>query len=296
MMKKVAPGLVIMAGILWGSMGIFVRRFEEYGLESLDIVAVRAITTTLILFSFFMFFDRSLFKIKMKDLWCFLGTGILSIVFFNYCYFKAITMTSLAVAAVLLYTAPAFVMVLSYFLFHEKFTGRKICALVLTFIGCVFVTGLIGSSQGLGGKGILIGIGAGFGYALYSIFGRFALDKGYSSFTISFYTFFIAALGVLPVCNFEKIIRISHLGIKMIGWALLFGFLSTVLAFILYTMGLKNMDNGKAAILASVEPVAAMLIGVLVYGETLSVGEMFGIFLVLGAIVLCNLKSKNKEE
>lgn len=285
-----------MAGLLWGSMGIFVRRFEEYGLESLDIVAVRAIATTFILFFFLLFYDKSLLRIKRKDLWCFLGTGILSIVFFNYCYFRAITMTSLSVAAVLLYTAPAFVMILSYFLFHEKFTGRKVCALVLTFVGCVFVTGLIGSSQSLEGKGILIGIGAGLGYALYSIFGRFALDRGYHSFTISFYTFFIAALGVLPICNFEKVVRVSRLGIKMIGWALLFGFLSTVLAFLLYTMGLKNMDNGKAAILASVEPVAATLIGVIVYGETLSAGEVFGVLLVLGAIVLCNVQNKKKEK
>ena len=291
-MKKFAPGLVIMAGILWGSMGIFVRRFEAYGLESLDIVAVRAITTTIILFCFLLFYNRSLLKIKIKDLWCFLGTGILSIVFFNYCYFKAITMTSLSVAAVLLYTAPAFVMILSYFLFQEKFTGRKVCALVLTFVGCVFVTGIIGSSQSLEGKGILIGIGAGLGYALYSIFGRFALDKGYNSFTISFYTFFIAALGVLPICDFEKVVRVSCSGIKMIGLALLFGFLSTVLAFLLYTAGLKNMDNGKASILASVEPVAATLIGVIFYKETLSVGELFGIVLVLGAIVLCNLGNK----
>ena len=110
-MKKLASGMVILAGILWGSMGIFVRKFEKCGLESLDIVAVRAIATTCILFFFLLFYNRSLLKIKFKDLWCFLGTGLLSIVFFNYCYFRAITMTSLSVAAVLLYTAPAFVMV-----------------------------------------------------------------------------------------------------------------------------------------------------------------------------------------
>ena len=185
-MKKLASGMVILAGILWGSMGIFVRKFEECGLGSLDIVAIRAITTMCILFLFLLFYNRSLLRIKLRDLWCFLGTGLLSIVFFNYCYFRAITMTSLSV----LYTAPAFVMVLSYLLFHEKFTVRKSIALVLTFVGCVFVTGIIGSSQTLSGKGILIGIGAGFGYALYSIFGRFALKKGYDSFTISFYTFF----------------------------------------------------------------------------------------------------------
>ena len=294
-MKKLASGMVILAGILWGSMGIFVRKFEKCGLESLDIVAVRAIATTCILFFFLLFYNRSLLKIKFKDLWCFLGTGLLSIVFFNYCYFRAITMTSLSVAAVLLYTAPAFVMVLSYFLFHEKFTGRKSIALVLTCVGCVFVTGIIGSSQALSGKGILIGIGAGFGYALYSIFGRFALEKGYDSFTISFYTFFVAAIGVIPLCNFEKVLKVSCASIKMMGWSLLFGFLSTVLAFCLYTAGLKNMDNGKASILASVEPVAATLIGVILYKETLSAGEIFGVILVMVAIVMCNLTNKDKK-
>ena len=125
-----------------GSMGIFVRKFEECGLGSLDIAAIRAITTMCILFLFLLFYNRSLLRIKLRDLWCFLGTGLLSIVFFNYCYFRAITMTSLSVAAVLLYTAPAFVMILSYLLFHEKFTVRKSIALVLTFVGCVFVTGI----------------------------------------------------------------------------------------------------------------------------------------------------------
>ena len=74
-----------------------------------------------------------------------------------------------------------------------------------------------------------------------------------------------------------------------------FGFLSTVLAFCLYTSGLKNLDNGTASILASVEPVAATLIGVILYKETLSAGEIFGIILVMVAIVMCNLTNKDKK-
>ena len=77
--------------------------------------------------------------------------------------------------------------------------------------------------------------------------------------------------------------------------SLKFGFLSTVFAFCLYTAGLKNLDNGKASILASVEPVAATLIGVILYKETLSAGEIFGIILVMVAIVMCNLTNKDKK-
>ena len=89
-----------------------------------------------------IFFRRELLRIRLRDLWCFLGTGIGSIVFFNYCYFKTISLTSMSVAAVLLYTAPAIVMVLSRILFGERFTVRKVTALVMTFVGCIFVTGI----------------------------------------------------------------------------------------------------------------------------------------------------------
>lgn len=61
------------------------------------------------------------------------------------------------------------------------------------------------------------------------------------------------------------------------------------------TAGLKNLDNGKASILASVEPVAATLIGVILYKEILSAGEIFGIILVMVAIVMCNLTNKDKK-
>ena len=141
----------------------------------MEIVALRATVTCIAMGVFLLIYDWHLFRIHLKDLWCFLGTGIMSIVFFNYCYFKAMTVASLSVAAVLLYTAPAIVMVLSYFLFQAAFTKQKVLALLLTFIGCILVTGVITNPGTVTGAGILAGLGAGFGYALYSIFGRYAI-------------------------------------------------------------------------------------------------------------------------
>ena len=83
---KLAPGAVLLAGALWGSMGIFVRRYNAEGLDSLQIVGIRAVGTALILFVYLMALNRKLLKIHLKDFWCFLGTGLCSIVFFNYCY------------------------------------------------------------------------------------------------------------------------------------------------------------------------------------------------------------------
>lgn len=109
--------LVLAAGTMWGCMGLLVRPLNESGLITMDICFLRSIVTFVVMFLGLLAFNRSALRIRMRDIWCFVGTGALSVSFFNFCYFKTITMTSLSVAAVLLYTAPAFVMIMSFFLF-----------------------------------------------------------------------------------------------------------------------------------------------------------------------------------
>lgn len=288
-MKKFAPLFVLLAGIFWGMIGLFVRRLNIWGFVSMDIVALRAIATSLLLGLFLLVYDRKKLKIKLKDIWCFIGTGVCSIVFFNYCYFKAITLTSLSVAAILLYTAPAIVMMMSAVLFKEKITRVKVLSLLLTFVGCVLVTGVIAGGAELNAQGIFLGLGSGLGYALYSIFSRYALGKGYHSLTISFYTFVFAMIGVIPFADYNTIASICCGDIKIVLFGLLFGLVSTVLPYILYTSGLEGMENGKASIIASIEPVTASLLGVFAYHECLSVFEVIGVILVLVAIAINNI-------
>ena len=218
-----------------------------------------------------------------------MGTGLLSIVFFNICYFTTITLTSLAVAAVLLYTAPAIVIVLSAFLFSEKITGRKLIALLMTFAGCVCVSGLLSGDSSLTLTGFITGLGAGLGYALYSIFGRFALDRGYRSLTISFYTFLFASVGTIPFISLKNVGRALTSSPSQTGLIVLYGVFTTVLPYLLYTRGLQSVDNGRASIIASIEPVVATAIGALVYHEILNIYEIIGIAMVLGGIVISNL-------
>lgn len=293
-MKKIAPFLVLTAGILWGLIGVFVRKLNRMGFGSMDIVTIRAIATVFLLFLFLFCYKKEMLLIRWKDLWCFVGTGILSIVFFNFCYFKAITITSLSVAAVLLYTAPAMVMLMSAILFREKITGIKVIAIVLTFLGCILVTGLTGSGEHLSTYGILVGLGAGFGYALYSIFSRFALQRGYHSLTITFYTFLFAMAGTIPLSNGNEILERCR-NLPVIGFCLLFGALSTVIPYIVYTLGLNELENSQASIIASIEPVTATLLGVLAYKESLTLTQMLGVVLVLGSIAITNRKKADDK-
>lgn len=286
--QRLAVPAILAAGSLWGTMGLFVRVYNARELHSMDIVAIRAVSAVIAMFLFMIFGKRNLLKIRLKDVWCFFGTGIGSIVFFNYCYFKTISLTSMSVAAVLLYTAPAIVMILSRILFGEKLTVCKMTALVLTFVGCIFVTGIAGDASALNIAGILTGLGSGLGYALYSVFSRYAIERGYQSLTISFYTFLIAAIVTVPFVNVSGIVTVTAGSLWMLMFFLVFGVVSTVLPYALYNYGLNTIENGKASIIASVEPLVATLLGIMIYHEKMSVGGVVGMILILGALVLCN--------
>lgn len=165
-MKTKAYLYIISAAVCWGLIGLFVRTLAAQGFSSMQIVALRSLAAAICVTLPLLQSGSAALRIRLRDLWLFVGTGICSLVFFNYCYFNAMQQTSLAVAALLLYTAPVFVMLMSLLCFGEAFTRTKALALLLTFSGCACVTGVFGSSLTLTLSGLLYGLGSGFGYAL----------------------------------------------------------------------------------------------------------------------------------
>ena len=292
-MKKFAPLLIILAGCLWGSMGLFVRRLGAMGLSAMEIVEIRSILAVLILLPCTALKDRRLLKLRPRNLWPLVGSGILSIVFFNFCYFSTISRMNLSAAAILLYTAPIFVMLLSLVLFHERLTPRKLLALGLAFSGCCLVSGLTSATQALSLSGLLLGLGSGFGYALYSIFSRFSLNQGLGSITITDYTFLFAALGGAVFTDFGQIAdAFSQYGLPLLVFLVVYCLVTTVFPYLLYTTGLGCVENGPASVLASVEPVVATLLGFAVFGETPTISALVGMALVLAALTLLSLGGK----
>lgn len=285
---------IVLAGCLWGIIAIFVNILTCMGFSSLECVAIRVTLAAILLFFYLLFTDRKKLRIDWKDIFFFLGTGICSILFFSYCYFRAIEVIGgAAIPALLLYTAPIFVMVLSALLFKEKITKRKTIALVLTFIGLGFVTGAFTGGEKISFWALLLGLGSGFGYALYSIFGKFLVDK-YDAVTIIFYTFVVASIGVIPISGITD--HLHTLGnVSGIGAAVGLALFSTALPFLLYTKGLQGIEAGKAAILATVEPFVATIVGVIFFQENFDIPKIAGMLMIMFAIVYLNLEKKESE-
>lgn len=285
---------IILAGILWGIISLFVTQLQNMGLNSMQVVSVRVFFSALVLVVFLLIKDKSKLKIKLKDIPFFFGTGVCSIIFFNFCYFEAIEVIGgAAVPALLLYTAPIFVMVISMILFKEKITKKKLLALVLTFSGLIFVTGAFSGTEHLSLKAILLGLGAGLGYALYSIFGKYLVPK-YDAVTITTYTFIVASVFAVPFSGVVPHIT-DILSVKGIVSTLALAIFSTVAPFLLYTRGLKGMDAGKASILATIEPFVAAIVGVVFFHEKTTLIKIFGMLLIFTAIIILNISGKSKK-
>jgi len=295
-MKKIAVLMVLAAGVLWGCIGIFVRRYGELGLSPMQTVVIRIVIAAFLFSIFVLIYKPKLFKIRLKDLWCFLGSGIISVGFFTYCYFTSMALSSLSVAAVLLYTAPVFVMLFSLIFFKEKLTAAKVISLVCAVLGCAMTTGVIGGSLTVTLAGFLFGLGSGICYALYSIFSRFALNRGYDPLTITLYTFIFAAVVSVAVTDIRPVWQTVTADIGSMGYAVLFALLSCVMPYTLYTLGLKYIASSTASIIATIEPVVATIVGAVVFAEPVAVPFGYiGIALVLMSVVLINIKRKSKE-
>lgn len=287
--------LIILAGIFWGSMGIFVRGLGKYSFSSIQIVCLRLSVAALAFVVLRLTFERGAPWIALRDVPLFLGLGWGSILFFTVCYFTAMRIMSLSAAAILLYTSPIWVMLMSCLFFKERLSARKLLALALAFGGCVLVSGL-GAGGGVSALGLLVGLGSGVGYGLYSILGSVALKK-YSPLTVTTCTFVLAAAGAWCICApGEMIGLLAAAETKGALWGLivLAGLITAVIPFSAYTAGLKTVEPSRAAILATVEPMVATLFGAAVFAEPVTLSSGLGIALILTSIVLLNARAGTK--
>lgn len=283
-----APALIIIAGVCWGLIGLFSNYLSAAGLRPEQITVIRCVLACFVIGGYLLIFKRGAFKVRVKHLWIFLGTGVLSIAFYNVCYFACINMCGLSFAAILLYTAPCFVVLLSAVFFKEHLTRQRGFALIIAFVGCLLVVGVGSGQTSLSGLGILVGLASGIGYALYSIFARVAL-KHYEAPTVMFYTFLFASLALLPFSEPINIVSLALDSASVFEVMIALALISTVTPFACYTTGLAHMETGKASIMAFVEPMVSLLLGVMVFGEVLTLQNMIGVIGILGAVVLLNL-------
>ena len=298
-MKKLMLVIPVMSGVLWGSAGIFVRTLSAFGFDNFTIITSRFLLAAVILFVGIMAVDRSMLKVRPKDIWIFAMSGIFGMLGLNLCYNQAINQISLSLAAVLLSMSPIFVMILAAVILREKVTMRKIACSALAIAGCVLVSGILESSSGIkvSAYGALAGIAAALFYAIYSIFSKVAMKQSYNVFTITFYSLIAGVILMLPFTDWRIIgefVAVSP--VKDSVFLVLNALCTSVLPYVLFTFALSYIDAGRVSILAAGgEPSAAMIFGLIFYDEVPSVLSLCGIAVTILALWLLCKPPKVRE-
>lgn len=297
MKNKASVIMILLAGAFWGSSCVFVSKLTSLGFTSLECTAIRIVIGTLILNAACIIKGKgvSLYPRDARSWFIAASSGIFSVLSMCIFYYNAMQKTSAAISAILLYTAPVFVMIMSLIFFGERLSAKKICAFCLAIVGCALVSGIAAGAQ-LSTVGILCGVASGFCYSLYGIFTAFYMKRQSDSLAFSAINFLFAAIGALCLASPVSIVqKTASLGnpIALVLLFLAFSLATSVMPYALYTKGLANIRPATASILAFSEPITAAVLGITVLGQPMDIFGAIGMALVVSAIVLLNLPSKN---
>ena len=282
--------LILAAGALWGTIGFFATLLANLGMKAGPVAFFRVLSSTVMLALVLLIKGKgiSLFRISRRGLFSCMLIGVISQAFYNVCYMNTIEQNGMATAAVFLYTSPVYVALLSRLLFREPLTGNKILAIVMNIVGCVLtVTGGVFSEMRISPFGLVMGLLAGFTYALLPILSRTGASEE-NPYTAAFYGQLFGALMLFflirpyqnPGTEFTWQIILVLIG---------FGLIPSALAYIVYYGGMSRItETSKVPVIASVETAVAAVIGFVAFGQTLGAVKILGIALVLCSIAVMN--------
>ena len=278
------------AATLWGTLGLFAKILYAEGVSFESLVAVRAsVGWAAVLFFVLATGGAKSLRISGRDLASIVPLGLVGIGLFYLLYFFTVRESTVGTAAILLYSSPAFVVVLARVFLKEALNAAKVLALLLTIGGIVLVAGAYDPvNLEVSPKVLLTGVLSGLTYGLYSIFGRGVASRLGPSVILSYALFFGALL--LVVAAIPTFGTLAGLPARSYALLLMLAVVHTTLAFALYTFGLGRLGAGRAAIVATVEPVVAGTLGTVLLGEDLALPKVVGALLVISGAALAQVR------
>ncbi|WP_077622498.1 DMT family transporter [Sediminibacillus massiliensis] len=287
-MRFAGVGLVMLAAICWGISGGIADILMNNGWDPLVISLYRGAVGFICFFAWFLFRFRQNFSSRLF-IWSLLaGVGVAGNFTF---YFLSIQASSIAVAATLMYTAPVFVLLISFILKIERSTWFKWACIFGVLLGIILLTGAYNAdSISVNLLGAAAGLAAGLSYALF-IFGfknASSNGKPQTALTIAFFSFCVILFLFADNDEAASVVTSSDA-----GWFLLLGIVGAGISFIFYVIGIRRTAPTTASMVAMIEPVTASLFGVLLLGDHLTFIQILGMVIILVTITVLSMKQSS---
>jgi drug/metabolite transporter (DMT)-like permease len=301
-------GIALAAAAILSTTAVFIRHLTQtYHIPPLVLAFWRDIFVSLTLLPILgLRLQGALLRIKRQHLLYLIAYGFL-LALFNTFWTLSVVLNGAAVSTVLVYCSAAFTALLGWWLLKEGLGWVKILAVALCLGGCVLVAGAYEPAAWRANLvGILTGVISGLCYAIYSLMGRSASQRGLNPWTTLFYTFGFAAVflllfnllpgGLIPGSNGSPGITASladlfWLGNALAGWGILFllAAVPTVAGFGLYNVSLSYLPSSVANLIVTLEPAFTTVIAYFLLGERLNAVQIGGSLLILSGVVFLRL-------
>lgn len=268
---------ILAAATLWGLVGPVAMLALREGIAPLEIAFWRAAIAGVLYAVHALITGR--WRLAVRDVPAIVAFGLIGVSLFYSSYLLAVEAGGAALAAVLLYTAPAWVALLSWSVLRESPSRRRLLAVTATVAGVALVATAGGGSVRITPAALGWGLTAGASYALYHLFGRRYFSV-YPAAAVLALALPVGALGLFPLVTFHSRSQTAWIALLFIA------VVPTYAAYLLYAVGLRRLEAARAAVFATIEPVVAAAVAFAAFGERLAPVGYLGAAIVLGGVIL----------
>lgn len=310
---RVAEGyaLVLTAATCWAAGGLIAKwlftrpgpataewPFPPLGIavDPVLLSGARALVAFALSLSYLLLRRRSLLRVEVRQLPFLAAFGVFGLALVHFTYFKTISLAGVATAILLEYLAPVFVLVVSVLFLKERVTWALPAVVALSVTGCALMVGAVG------GEGLVVsreavawGLSSAVFFAGYALMGRYAAGR-YSPWTLLTYGLGAATVFWLVVLGGPSPIASLLADARAAGAVALLALVSTVIPFAAFLKALHLVEATRASVTSTVEPVIAGVTAWFIFGEHLSLLQLAGAVLVIGAVVLSQARTRISPE
>ncbi|MDO9557270.1 MAG: EamA family transporter [Coriobacteriia bacterium] len=277
--------IVVLSAACFSTLAIFTNLAYAEGVRPLPLLTWRFAIVTALMAVYQLSHDRAKLVSGARDMKAYILMSITGYGAASICYFYALKFASASVVAVLLYTYPAMVALLSWLMYREPLTKNRLLAIALTFIGCALVVGLLTSHVSVTLRGVLLGLGAAFGYSIFNMLSHTLVGKR-PRIVVMTYTFGLSAIA-LAVVTFASGESLSVAAWSGRLWVLLglIVLIPTFAAVVLYLRGIRALGPSQAAIVSTMEPIFTIALAAVFLAERLTAMQLLGVLFVISGVV-----------
>ena len=281
---------VVLAVSLWGGSASLAKFLFQTRYDPLIITQTRSSLSFLLLAAYFLVVDRSVFRIRIAELYKFALIGIIGIAATNFTYYFTVKESTVATAILVQNVAPVVVMIYAVAVSREEeLNGIKVISLFLALCGCFFaVSGGSVSGVKLTGWSLLTAPASMLTYAFMLIFSKHTLRQ------YGVWTTLVGGLGFAAI--FWLLVNppwaIAAKGYGISDWGIFLGFAiaSILLPYIFFVKGLKILEVTTTGILTTLEPVIAIMVAWFALGESINAVQIAGAAGVVGSVLLLQVR------